>query len=817
MEVTIMTNLTQAQQVTATTSTLNNEFSLAKVANLTGLTNQQVGPILNKLAKEGKLVKVSKGIYTNLTIITKEETMKTSMKSLISKATTVQAAVSEALDTQAPWDVSTPIREMLPVGGQSGTCTTDDTIVTPLNTNALSSTIAAKVFLMLNDAKQAILLACSVVDAITTIKTLGDDEMFLPLTLAAAKVARLSTTHIEAGPLTKELARIKLEYKENDKYYIATKAETDAVRDEKGTFTTTEYDIELSEEVITSTLGKLKMLNRDGTMGDVLIEMLEQRKEAYAPIEVGKEFIRKFPLMGLEKNQLNRASGLAKECILAQEASQATVSDFILDLANKVQPILDDLNMKDDEAYVLAGCNKLDSSKAYTSEFKFDNRLRTYQAACHGYNGQSSDRSRALMDLAGVPTDYNIGKVGRAIKAEMMDMIDGSADIESLIKEAVTNPVDFIVAQLKQLKGARPVKKVWSFVKAANLIVQLREGKRPYVGMAVGLDAKCSGPQYGALMAGDAELAAACGFTVDTLLADAYKRCVAQLDKAGLTGFSRNGIKKSFMAVYYGQGYAAFMDTAQLRKDEQFEVVKVLSDENGNVSEEVAKLFHKMVTKSFGSKLVYIRTQTLKFMKNTEGRFGHYMPDGAKVQMNYKVKMNIHNQVIDFDTVCPDVQVCTETQDYKFINLALKTKQVDADNFIRTSFVNMTQAVDALIARLIIVHLSRMGAKHIVAVHDCFRVNVTEMHLLEEAIKLAYKDLFGSKYNKPTVDLPMGTDILGMFFEGLEEAKVGDVKIVHCSQFVKVGSSSIRKFQVCNGEKLVDLIDKLGETYYFAK
>lgn len=695
----------------------------------------------------------------------------------------------------------------------------DTTGLAPINENALSSTIAAKLFLLLGDAMQATKLACAVTDAVSLVRSTGMEEGFMDFVHEAAEQAKLSTVHVEKGPLNKALAEAKLAAKEAGEYYIPSKEETAAARAEKGTRTTTTYQVELSEEEINKALGKLKMLNMDGTMGQVLIEMVEQRKEAYAPTKVGTEFKRKFPLMGLEKGQLKEASGLAVEAIEAQESSQFTVDPFMLNLINTVQPMLDKAGFEDKESYVLAGCNMMSSEEAYTSEFKFDNRLRSYQAACHGPNGQSSDRSRALMDLAGVTKDYDAKQVRKVIMAEVEDMTGlRGAELEATIKEVGSDfqvAVEFAFQSLQLLKGQRPVAKVWSFIKAARILVELDAGNNPYIGMAVGLDAKCSGPQYGGLMAGDDNIAAACGFSLDQEIEDAYQRCIAILDQSAFSGMSRNGIKKTFMGVFYGQGWAAFTDIAQLRKDEQFELVDMLLAGNTFVSEERAKAFHKLVTSSFGKKMVYIRNQVAKFNNNVEGRIGHFMPDGAKVQMNYKVKHNILGQVVDMDTTCPDVLVSINGTEYKFINMALKTKEVDSNNFVRTAFVNMIQAVDALIARLIVVHLKRLGAQHIVAVHDCFRVNVTEMHLLNQAIMNAYTDVFGSQRNQFTTDLPKGGDILGMFFEGLNAAKSNDeVNIEGISQFTKSG---IRRFQKCNGEYVHVLINRLGETFYFAK
>ena len=130
----------------------------------------------------------------------------------------------------------------------------------------------------------------------------------------------------------------------------------------------------------------------------------------------------------------------------------------------------------------------------------------------------------------------------------------------------------------------------------------------------------------------------------------------------------------------------------------------------------------------------------------------------------------------------------------------------------------MIQATDALIARLIIVHLKRLGAQHIIAVHDCFRVNVTEMHLLEQAIKNAYMDLFGSRTNIKTEDMPLGTDILGMFFEGMQsEVTNPNAKVIPMKQFLDLHGRNIRKMTKIMNVPVTELIEALGTSYYFAK
>jgi hypothetical protein len=87
------------------------------------------------------------------------------------------------------------------------------------------------------------------------------------------------------------------------------------------------------------------------------------------------------------------------------------------------------------------------------------------------------------------------------------------------------------------------------------------------------------------------------------------------------------------------------------------------------------------------------------------------------------------------------------------------------------------------------------------------------MHLLEQAIINAYQDLFGSRINVATKDLPLGQDIIGMYFEGIN--KVATNSKSKASQFM--GDRQVRRITKVNGVLLGDLINSLGTSYYFAK
>lgn len=542
-------------------------------------------------------------------------------------------------------------------------------------------------------------------------------------------------------------------------------------------------------------------------VGERFVEVVGLRKEAYKPALASEGITRRF---GYAPTQY---SNLYKEAIHALEATEFTVDPYMLEIAKQVQAKLGD---DDKDGYVLMGCSNMDAELAYISEFKGDRRLRMYQAACHGPNGQSSDRSRALMDLFGVPQDYCTETVIKHIRAEMADMVttDDKAERIQLVRDARKDPVAFIIKHvaLKEDESmVTIVAKPWSFVKAARLLAELLQGNMPYVGMAVGLDAKCSGPQLGALMVGDSILMQACGFSM-TKVDDAYMRGVQACEKAGFMGLDRSLIKKPFMGIFYGQGVGAFMDAEEMDAD----LWTILYGKNGAPCEDIAKRFHKAVTSSFGAKMLQVRNAIRAYAKKIDTKIAHFMPDGSKVAMNYKVKVNAVGEAMDFDTPKYTVTSKNNMESYKFKNMLLKTKHTHCGDFARNGFVNMIQAIDALIARMIVVNLKRAGAKHIICVHDCFRVNVTEMHLLEDAIKLAYTDLFGGKANKRTADLPMGTDILGMYFEGANAALKEGEEGTMMNQFFTTGGCN-RAMPKIGGHSLQELIDALGTTYYFAK
>lgn len=543
--------------------------------------------------------------------------------------------------------------------------------------------------------------------------------------------------------------------------------------------------------------------------GDALTRAIDTIRSSYAP---------NLASTGVESRRRGYAqiqtSPLFVEAIHALESSEFTRDDYMLSIAQKVGERVHSLI--DEQGYVIKGTAEMNSSESYVSEFFGDRRGRIYQAACFGPNGQSSDMARALMDLANVSVDYDSDNTVKLLKNEMMDM--GSFTDESLVKyaiEAYKNPVQFIIDNIE--KGG-DVKKPWNFVKFAHLVVQINKGNKPYIGVAVGLDAKGSGPQLAALMVADEKMLSATGFTMEKLN-DVYENALNELAQVGITGLTRDQVKKPYMAIFYGASAAAMTDATTITQSTFDAVYGAITDPD--VLSEVGEVFHKAIKDSFGQRLNGLRAKIKNAGLDYEagetklsGPIRHSMPDGLEVAMNYRVKLDMFGEVISNNEVSGNVLITNTDASVTFRNMSIATDEYDVANFARTGFVNMIQATDALLARLIVVHAKRLGAQHIVAIHDCFRVNIHDMDILKQAIKNAYLDMFGSDRNVKTDDLPLGTDILGMYFQGVSKVTKPEFTAAAGSQFF--GRDSIRRLDRVNNMSITKLIEDLGATKYFS-
>ena len=592
-----------------------------------------------------------------------------------------------------------------------------------------------------------------------------------------------------------------------------------------------------------------ELITREGVVGEKLLKMIAKPDKAYPPLATDG-VTRKHPMIpnNSQYKLASRASDLAKKGIEIQEEAVFTSNEFMVALAEGVSKIL-----PSDDQYVIDGCKKIisEGNLPRVSEHKGDRRVRTYQSDCHGPQFAASDMSRSFMDLHGVGLEYDSAKAVLAIRDEMLDMIVGKSqdDLDQAIKilRASGGLINFIVEQLtlkahdnadtlpEELASEYIVSKVWSFVKANRYLTALEAGKKPYIGMAFGLDAKCSGPQYGAIMTGDINLAAACGFGSKRAERDAYELAISICNKRNILGLTRSVIKTAYMGIFYGQGYLTFCDlTSYGAKPGQhnprllkvLQGIKVEGVSDNALLGEQAKVFHAAIEASFGNMSALRKEIKMSHYHFEQGEDGlpvkvfdttkptmYKMPDGSHVAMDYMEKVDILGEKVTPMYQVPDVTIdVAGVGTLKFERLSFNTTTPSLDNHARTGFVNLIQATDALIARHILASLHSQGAQHAISVHDCFRVNINDFlgGKLHQAIKDSYKAVF--------VNMNGEGDILKNYFQGVKDAG---------GTFPK---SSIA-YMLADGDLKMDdwvdveaIIDSLGNkidgvegAYYFAK
>ena len=577
------------------------------------------------------------------------------------------------------------------------------------------------------------------------------------------------------------------------------------------------------------------LITEDGLIGERLVSIILETEKAY-PQAAFHGVTRRKPIMPFNSTHkaASNVSTLMQEAIDVLQATQYNVDEFMLRVSLRTE--------NKEERYVLDGCKYLvkNGNVPVVAEFFGDRRGRLYQGDAHGPNGQSSDMARALMDLHGVHTDYDIAKATQAVRDEMADMVCVDLDVAITNFRCCVNGVhsaaNYIMSQveLKQQKdqdlltpeqeAMLMVTKPYSFTKAVRILNALEKGERPYIGMAFGLDAKCSGPQYGAIMTGDREIARACGFSTQQQVDDAYMIAMSKCESAGIHGLTRSLIKKPYMGIFYGQGVAAFAESLNYdgKQGHDPRLLTIIQTVDCAVGEDETKLeaqaavFHLAICNSFG-KMKDLRTAVKSAHYNydedgminihTTGPTMHNMGDNTMVAMDYKIKTDIRGIREQYDVKMPDVTIEMDGFSETFLKMAFKTTEHDLVAHGRSGFVNMIQATDALVARHIVSNMGSMGAQHTIAVHDCFRTNINDFlsGKLHQSIEYAYDAIFTEK-------IDANGDILANYFQGVYLAgglnKFGPA----VSMFKDDGSARLNGF----GMSVIDIAYSLesGATYF---
>ena len=464
-----------------------------------------------------------------------------------------------------------------------------------------------------------------------------------------------------------------------------------------------------------------------------------------------------------------KPSKLLKEAIQHLQATEYHVHGDMLNIIGQVigrvkaMPMSDLRNSimmeLDGYGYILTGCETMKDEPILTSPYDADVRGRLYHEACAGANPQSSDLARSLYahNVENFVSKYQTHAVETGAGVEttesynmFLDELDDCAggkkfqDSKYLMRVA-NNPIEFLFQSLKKSLSTDLAtrqdcpKKPFTLVRMALDFADFENTGKCDSRLGFGLDARCSGTQYFAILAGDAEMGEATGITTKpkSETTDPYVMSAKKLlEKFGYDFASRSFIKTPYMAVQYGGGERALLtskDNLQNLRD-----AGILS----NDMQQVAKDCIEAINEAMGVKINNLKTtvqDTLKVNLELAGKeyITYRHTDGLQVFKPAKPTIE----------VCPSFSLFLGAGKRMHFGKAegswtVKAAQPTAEEYVRTFLVNYIQGLDALVARTVIVHAKKAGLKAFTSIHDCFRTTLLDAPKLKAVIASAYKEVF---------------------------------------------------------------------------
>lgn len=499
-------------------------------------------------------------------------------------------------------------------------------------------------------------------------------------------------------------------------------------------------------------------------MGETWIEMITTKDSAVPFLEPVTEENRRKPYI---KGGKVKPSKLAKTAINFLEETTYHVDGQMVKVVKetlelcrfKRQPM--PLAIKQEE-HVWNASVAMSTQDTLWSEVFDDNRGRMYHVACAGPNPQSSDFARSLYSHNVENFVNKLDDNGSLSPAYVMFMneladISGGKWLEAKVLTYVAqNPARSLFEMLTT--GNAP-KKPFTYIRLALDWFAFETTGKCDSRLGFGLDAKCSGTQYLAFIAGDVRMSKATGL-VDTAekSADPYQLSLVELmkfldkgDKLHLSEEARaeylnpkagrNFIKTPYMAVQYGGGKAALTGNkdyvSTIATMYGIQADDLLVEDFAEVSVQAVKdalgekinLFIAKVAEAVNRKCEELGKEYFTY-RHTDG-FTVLKPcfPSREVCEAFSIRVDGQTRVI-----------FGQQQDNK--PWVIREAQPTREEFVRTFVVNFIQGIDALVARTVAKYAKKAGLRGYTSIHDCFRTCLADAPKLMDAIRLAYVEIF---------------------------------------------------------------------------
>lgn len=413
------------------------------------------------------------------------------------------------------------------------------------------------------------------------------------------------------------------------------------------------------------------------------------------------------------------------------EATPFSAEMDMATIVNLVKAQTPELSIWKDVKGSMNGINEMHIGVNHYSEQKADKRARMYHVAHAGTNPQGDDYNRSIYKLN---VESIVKKTDEAYTYFMNELEEAAGkDPKYMATDYLMRVGKSPVRALKTFLESKGVDSPFMYIRLARYFVTFEETGECDVRVPMGLDAKCSGTQILAILAGNKQLLEATGFTNKKVF-DPYALCAIQMDMAGI---DRNAMKTPYMAIQYGGGVTALVN--------QKDYMQVMFDAGIEDNEEAANITIEAVKRVLGNKIIglqdYMSEQIAKIME-----------DSGKTNVVYK---HIDGFPVDLQ-VCGKVELTATFTSIRYTQntiisfgsqlkntgLTVSDKTPNADEYARTFMVNYIQGIDALIARTVASLACDAGIEGYVSIHDCFRTALKDTPKLKALICRAYEIIF---------------------------------------------------------------------------
>lgn len=447
---------------------------------------------------------------------------------------------------------------------------------------------------------------------------------------------------------------------------------------------------------------------------------------------------------------------------MLDEAQLLIINELYMDrqLEQELAERLDEDGMNDPELtlasnrFVVDACNTIDATQYLYSEHGTCKRGRIMPLCFGAPNLQTADLCRSLYNVVSTQPVMPDHPGIQFFKNEMKEAAGKLVLNSKVIRNIAENAVDFLKCALRgQVRADEPFKLVKMCREWMSAQVAWKAGEGYIFSTPVGLDAKSSGTQILAILAGDAVVADRCGVTT-VARTDAERKEVDPYSESGrvvrqATGymFDRNDMKTPYMAIQYGGSWKAIFKQKAFKKS--------CAKQGLHTDEEVAEMAKQcatLVKQSPGHKInglissieynVVKKCKELGVENFTYKHLDGFLvstTDMKEISAGWAGEIQLsrgdrRSAPVRFGLVNPETNEGT----WKISICA------DMDEFVRKFVVHFVQGIDAMLARTVANKAKEAGIEGYATIHDCFRTCVADAEKLLPIIQAAYLELFSN-------------------------------------------------------------------------